>query len=151
MRLNLRHFLILMFFWIILNEKITFSSIIYGIIVTLIVLLVSKGVSLKSNSINNINMLHFAYIALIEIFTSAIKHVFRIIKNTKNLEEITVSFKTKDTYILVLISSIITLSPGTVSIGIENNKIKVLAFIDSSKEETINDILKLEKPFIKNN
>ena len=158
MNKNLKKLLLvvlLIIFWIVLNEEVNKTIMLYGVSFSIIIVYATQKIVFtyeESNIryINPLSLMLFFSIVLIEICMSAVKHVVRIIKNEGSYKVFKVDLDVENIYIKVLISNAITLTPGTITLGIDNNSLNVLGFVreDESIDEIIKGILKFQAPFL---
>lgn len=130
--------LLLMFFWILLSTKLTLLIIIEGFIVSAGIILFLEYISIGHfnifEGIKITQLITFICIVLVEIFKSSMIHIVKIIKNTSYPTVFNVNLRGNEKNINILIANAITLTPGTISLKVYEQRIKVLALVSSEKE-----------------
>ncbi|BEP28115.1 Na+/H+ antiporter subunit E [Helicovermis profundi] len=144
----------LFLFWIILNESLNKTTILYGLGLSIIISFFTIDLVFFSEeknyiTINPITISYFIIIVFVDIIKSTYTQIIRIINNESKVRKVRVKLKFKNIYAKVLISNAITLTPGTISLEIEENIISVLCFAENIKSEKkiVDDIERLQKPF----
>ncbi len=130
MKVNKIHgFFILMVFWVLFSMKTDLASLVLGAAASLTVILVSwefvsekKTIYLPAPKI----FLKYIYFLLIDIYKDSFVHIKRIIKNKSMPNIVEINLPTKDPIILTMLSNYITLTPGTITVDVEENIIYVL-------------------------
>lgn len=150
---SIRLFVLLLIFWIVLNESLEIKVILSGMFYISFVVVLMNIIVFRDDEFiipSARKFIWFTFIITVEIFKSAIIHVIRIIINETNYEVFDVDFENDDVVIISLIANAITLTPGTIALDIKGNVIKVLGFVkDKSQiEKNIASIKKYEKPFL---
>lgn len=148
-------YVLLMFFWLLLNGSFTPKMMIYGTIFSIIIIMFTSNILFKLDD----DMLRlpptwrfvwFGVIVAYAILKASISHVLRIIKNECRYKVLYIQLDTNNTFIITLIANAITLTPGTITLEVEMSKLKVLGFaknerdLDAIKEE----VMQYQKPFL---
>lgn len=130
MKVNKIHgFFILMIFWVLFSMKLDIASILIGAASSLMVILVSwEFVSEKKTIYLPKPKIFLKYISflMIDIYKDSFVHIKRIIKKESMPNIVEIKLPTKDPIILTMISNYITLTPGTITVDVEENIIYVL-------------------------
>lgn len=117
-------------FWCLLNESFSSATVIQGIVIALVtVFTVYYLFSDKkhiSYSINIISLIKYIIVLFINIYLSAIKVCYIILKHNDHPTVIKIKTKVKDDWLQCLVSNAITLTPGTVTIDKTKNNLTVL-------------------------
>lgn len=146
---------LMMFFWIVLNGKADLKVIIYGTIFSVLTIALTYHVmfELDDNIIQlppTWRFIWFGGIVLISIIQSSFEHILRILKNESDFVTFYVTLDTKNIVIITLIANAITLTPGTITLDVEEATLKVIGF--ARTEEEINNmkkaIIDYQKPFL---
>ncbi|MBN2258930.1 MAG: Na+/H+ antiporter subunit E [Clostridiales bacterium] len=141
-------FTVLNIFWLLLTNSLYWIDIVIGLIFSSVVsyfsfkLLQKRKIVLPSINI----VIKYIVVLIYEIFISSFYHILRIISNNEeNIVVFELDFEKRDTLELVMIANFITLTPGTVSIKISNNTIKVVTIESEvgSSEKTKKKLLDL--------
>jgi|LGOV01.1.fsa_nt_gb multicomponent Na+:H+ antiporter subunit E len=137
--------LALLIFWFLLTGEFTYYNIIIGVLIVLFIVYISDVILGDDNQmvgrIKVGNFSKFILFVIIDIYKASLTHMVKIIKNNSRPIIIYVELETKNTFIASLIANAITLTPGTITLEIEENcKLKVLTIIE--KEEEIEKIKK---------
>lgn len=112
-----------------------FINLIVGLFVSIIVTIFSFNV-LFDNTRSKYKVPKFSIILkyflnlIFEIYRSSINHMLRIIKKDCNPIIVEVTLDLTDPLLIMLISNSITLTPGTITVDTENNKLTVLSIKD---------------------
>lgn len=149
-------FLSLFTLWILFTLDFTFWNFIIGAVICAIITYISFDIfydNLKSAiRIPNIIILCKYFIILVwEIYKSSFINIMRIIKKDHDITIVEVELKVKEPLLIIIISNSITLTPGTITIDWNKNKLYVLAMKDDglNGEKIKGDIKeKFEKHFI---
>lgn len=148
----------LFFFWMLLTNNYSVENISIGLVLILLIQILSSFLLkdqpiqiLESISIRKLFV--FLVYVIIDIYRASFQYVFHIINNKSRPELIEIDLKTDDIFIATLIANALTLTPGTVSLSIEEGcKLSVISMIEETEdikylEERI--IRKYEKLLIK--
>jgi len=92
----------------------------------------------------------FGYIVFLAIVKSSVEHIFRIIKNEAEYETFEVTLDTHNVIIITLIANAITLTPGTITLNVNEQTLEVIGFSKGKDniESMRQDILNFQKPFL---
>ena len=158
MRNRLKQFqlyVLMMFFWIVLNGKTDLKVIIYGTIFSVLTIALTYHVmfELDDNIIQlppTWRFIWFGGIVLISIIKSSFEHIIRIIKYENDFVTFDVTLDTKNIVIITLIANAITLTPGTITLDVEDATLKVVGFAKSTEEVEVmkKAIIDYQKPFL---
>ncbi len=158
MRKQLKQFqlyILMIFFWIVLNGNADLKTIISGTIFSALIIKMTYHVMFELD--DNIlklppiwRFIWFGYIVFISIVKSSIQHVIRIIKNEQDFVTFDVHLETKNIVIITLIANAITMTPGTITLDVKDNVLVVVGFSRSEEDvrEMIDEILSYQKPFL---
>ncbi len=149
-------FLTLMFFWLLLNMSMNPINLAAGIAVSALVTALSKGILYNENGYwykpIRVGRLILYLLRLIgEIFKSSLSYLARIIRKDSNPVVVEVELQVEDPLVVAIIANSITLTPGTITVDVDENKLTVISLKDnkSSKESVIKEIHdKFESYFI---
>ena len=125
-------FSILMLFWFILTLNFQSTSILIGIILSFFVSMVSYDFFLKSN-LNIVNrffqilwyLLLYIFVLVYEMFLASFDVLYRVISNDINPEVVYIKSELKSDLAILLLSNSITLTPGTITIDVEDEYLYV--------------------------
>lgn len=143
-------------FWLILCGGLDRRSIVTGIGAVGIVMLVSN-MSLKRYASRHVfiqyhyHIIWFAGILLIEIFRAAYQHIQRVFSGEDQSVIFEIELSVTDEFAIALIANAITLTPGTLTMQVHDQRLTILGFAESDKEieDIRNTILdKFQKPFL---
>src|SRR6056297_2569329 len=149
-------FITLMFFWFLLNMSMNPINLAAGIAVSALVTALSKGILYNENGYwykpIRVGRLILYLLRLIgEIFKSSLSYLARIIRKDSNPVVVEVELQVEDPLVVAIIANSITLTPGTITVDVDENKLTVISLKDnkSSKESVIKEIHdKFESYFI---
>ena len=149
-------FLTLMFFWLMLNMSMNPINLAGGVAVGAFVTLLSKGILYNENGYwykpIRVGRLIVYLLRLIgEIFKSSVSYIARIIKKDSIPIVVQVELRVDDPLVISIIANSITLTPGTITVDVDENKLTVISLkdINSSRESVIDEIHeKFESYFI---
>lgn len=121
--------------WILFTLDFKFWNLKMGIVICIFITCISFDIfydNLKSSIRipNIITLLKYFIILLFEIYKSSFINIMRIIKKDHKLTIIEVELKIKEPLIVTIISNSITLTPGTITIDWDKDKLYVLAMKD---------------------
>lgn len=153
---NYKLFLTLMFFWILIDLKFNPLNLFAGLIICIFVTKFSYGVLYDNNGFEfktiKITILLKYFLNLMwEIYKSSFSYMARIIKKDCEPFIAHVELAVEDPLIIALISNSITLTPGTLTVDADKNKLTVLTLKDCENcGETVSREIKdsFEKYFI---
>ncbi|GAA0723333.1 Na+/H+ antiporter subunit E [Clostridium malenominatum] len=138
------HSIVLVLFWIILSESFSIERVCIGIIIAYIIskfnedLLEYNNKKLRWN-VNKITIFfRYLWLLIIEIFKSCI-NVARIVLSPKmkiSPSTCTIETKLKSNFLRTVLANSITLTPGTLTLFVDDNKIT----IHSLQEENLKDL-----------
>jgi len=145
-----------MFFWLLLNMSMNPINLAAGIAVSALVTALSKGILYNENGYwykpIRVGRLILYLLRLIgEIFKSSLSYLARIIRKDSNPVVVEVELQVEDPLVVAIIANSITLTPGTITVDVDENKLTVISLKDnkSSKESVIKEIHdKFESYFI---
>ncbi len=124
-------FLSMMILWMLLNFNLNFITIIFGVLMSLVVTILSYKILYdETGFIYRGLKLHtlFVYILLLfaEIFKASFVFIINIFKPDYIPTVLTIKLSFKDPVKVAIIANSITLTPGTITIDIEKNAITVM-------------------------
>ncbi|MDQ2086170.1 Na+/H+ antiporter subunit E [Herbivorax sp. ANBcel31] len=117
--------------WIILNESISISSIILGIIFGILSLfiveklLVSNYHEIARNLKLKIIFKYLSYL-IFQIYISGFSAISMIVLGKTNVGIVEITTELKDDMTISILANSITLTPGTVTLSKSGNKLKIL-------------------------
>ena len=152
-RINYKLLLILYVFWILLTLSFTPINLIMGFMASLIATIASRGVlydnRLYKYKIPKLRILvKYLIVLLIEIYKSSFSYILRVIKGDCNPVIIEVELEIEDIFVITMIANAITLTPGTITVDTNKNKLSVLSIKDEGEEVAKNIKEKFEKLFL---
>lgn len=151
---KLELFILLLLFWFILNGQVNIRLIIFGSIFSIVIIRMTYEILFVYDdhltALPSLwHFLWFGVIVFIAIIKSSVSHCFRIIRNDNNYRTFNVKLNSTNVMINTLIANAITLTPGTITLNLEEDCLEVVGFANSDEEieGLIKDIKKYEKPF----
>lgn len=154
--ITLKFFTTLLIFWMLLTFSFSWLNIIAGIIVCFLVTKISYGILYTNEGFIfktiRVNILiKYFFKLMFEIYKSSISYIIRIIKRDCEPCIVEVELSVTDPLIITIISNSITLTPGTMTIDVNDNKLTVLSlnnYTDCAKSIEREIKNKFEKIFI---
>jgi len=148
-------YILLMIFWMILNSNIGLKDIIYGTVFSVLIIKMTYHVMFElDDDILKLppawRFLWFGGIVFVAVIKASFIHVKRILTNENRCETFEVELTTNNIVIITLIANAITLTPGTITLSVEDQTLKVIGFskgqenLDAIKDE----IIGYQKPFL---
>ena len=136
---NYKLFILLYMFWIILTMNFHFTNLIIGLIISIITTMGSNGIlyderGFKVKAPKFLSMIKFIPRLMLEIYMSSFSYIIRIIKKDCDPVFVDVKLNTNNLLIITIISNAITLTPGTITIDTDKNKLVVLSIDDPEKK-----------------
>lgn len=118
-------------FWLLLTLNLELWSIITGLIISSAITKISYGVLYDRNgfrfrTVGIITIIKYFINLLFEIYKSSFNYLVRIIKKDCEPCIVDVVLDVTDPLLISIISNSITLTPGTITVDAEGNKLKVL-------------------------
>lgn len=143
-------------FWLVLCGGLDKRSVITGLGAVLFVMLISN-MSLKRYASRHVfiqyhyHIVWFLWILLIEIFRAAYQHIQRVFSGEDQSVIFEIELSVTDEFAIALIANAITLTPGTLTMQVHDQRLTILGFAESDREiedirRTIID--KFQKPFL---
>ncbi|MTI48475.1 Na+/H+ antiporter subunit E [Sporosalibacterium faouarense] len=138
---NYKLFVLLYFFWIVLTLDFQLTNLIIGLGISSIVSAMTKWIlydksKFKIDTPMLLNVIKFFFRLMIEIYKSSFSYIVRIIKKDCEPIFIEINLNTKNPLIITMISNAITLTPGTLTVDTDKNKLMVLSIDDPTKKGT---------------
>ncbi len=147
--MNIIYILVLTFIWLVFSEKLTFEVFAFGFLISLFLTKFNKSLLNFNKPIIKLGyfLLFVKYIILLImlIIKANIQVALIVLNPHPKLDSIIVDYETKlklDFHKMLLANSI-TLTPGTLTISVENNNLKVHCLKSKFKDEVFNS--KFEK------
>lgn len=120
-----------LFLWVIFAEKITVESIIIGLVVITIVLKLNKDIVTKTKIYINVKKIkyyvQYFLVLIAEVIKANIQVAIIVLSKNPNLDPCIIEYKTKliSEFHQMIFANSITLTPGTLTISLENDIVKV--------------------------
>jgi len=136
-------FLTLMLFWLLLNLSLSPVNLLAGLLVSALVTIISKGILYDENGywykpIRVGRLLLYLVHLVVEIFKSSFSYIIRIIKKDSIPFITEIELEVKDPLVIAIIANSITLTPGTITVDVNENHLTVISLKDcKSNEESI--------------
>lgn len=136
-------FFTLMIFWLLLNMSLNPINLAAGLAVSALVTLLSKGILYNDKGYwfkpIRVGRLLLYLIRLVgEIFKSSFSYLARIVKKDSVPIIVEVELEVEDPLIVSIIANSITLTPGTITVDVNENKLTVISLKDTrSGEESV--------------
>ncbi len=117
--------------WMIWNETFSLRELVRGLVLALITVITTSNYLLREPygqrfNISPFQLLRFVFVLIIEIFRSGFHAIHVTLTNRINIGVIDVPVGIHDPLRGVLVSSAITLTPGTVTIDYDRNRYKII-------------------------
>lgn len=134
-------YLLTTLFWIVLFEKANLSTSVTGLILSIIIISFTEKYLLKESfyQLLNFNILKLSvyfFILLYEIYANAIITIYQIITLQINPDIVTIHTDLKTNTQKCILANSITLTPGTVTIELEDQTLKVL-WLDAKNKNSV--------------
>jgi multicomponent Na+:H+ antiporter subunit E len=123
--------IILTFIWCVLNERFSFSTVIGGLVVSLITFFLLRLIQPDQQknftyNISVIRLIIFVFVVFKEIYVSAYRAIKHILKNEINPQFVSTTTSIKRHWLQALIANAITLTPGTVTVHLKDGSYTIL-------------------------
>ena len=148
-------YILLMFFWMILNGNTDFKVLVYGTVFSVLIIKMTYHVMFElDDDILKLppawRFIWFGLIVVVSIIKASMLHVLRIMKNENSYTTFEVELTTKNIVIITLIANAITLTPGTITINVSDQTLSVVGFSKhpDDVEEMKAEIIGYQKPFL---
>jgi len=117
--------------WCILNGKLNLFHVLFGLFISVLTLILVKLLQPYQNktytyTISIYRMCKFIFVVIVDIYISAYKTIQHLIRNEVNPQFVVTSTKLKRPWLQALIGNAITLTPGTVTIQLNDGNYTVL-------------------------
>lgn len=157
-RREVRLFVMLLAFWIILAGEADNRQIISGIMSSVLAIGIYNWILYNSgaNRVNWISLrtvLRFGAIMMTEIIMSAMSHLRRIVKGRGSTAVCRLQLAVEEELTVTLIANAITLTPGTVTLEVDRRILTVLFYGDIPNQCPLDLLMmveRLQKPFLIN-
>ncbi len=131
--------LFLLTVWFLISGHFTFLPVLPGVLGLLLTSYLIHRTEVKTNSFatNNLNPLSFAFymvFLLKEIIKSNISVAIAVLKGNTQTELVTIDAKFKNEQAKVLLANSITVTPGTMTVGIEKDHLIIHCLTSDTKE-----------------
>lgn len=154
---NIETMLILFVIWIVLFEEITPFVLISGIILSVGVIVFTDQFLLIYGNYEDRYMLNvgqiirYALVLLIEIFSAGWSVIPNIVKGESDVAIITVVTDLKDEFLVDMLANSVTLTPGTVTVEKNGSELRILSLESEGLDEDPHQVLplKVEKLLLK--
>lgn len=130
--------LILVGFWLILNEDYSIYNIgigfligIFTLFITQLYVLDSEIPDIKLKLVGSL-LLYFLYV-FVQVFASSFNLVKSILKNQSNVDRVTIDLPTKYGLINAIICNTITLTPGTITLEMNDYEAEIIVLNPDKK------------------
>lgn len=141
-------YLLYLLVWIIYNGQITLEIVIFGLIIAaLIFAFTCKFMDYsiekeKKNWKNFFRWIHYIFVLILEIVKANLSVLHMIINEAEEIEPVLVTFETdlKTPEKKAFLANAITLTPGTITVTLEENELTVHS-LDASIAEGIDDLI----------
>lgn len=131
--------------WIVLNEKAGYIQIFTGIIISFIGIFFTDYFLLTGNYvqfyyINPIAFIRYLIYLIYQIYKSGFSAIIKVIKGSYDVTIVDYETCLDDDISICMLANAITLTPGTVTIDKDGNKLKILLFQNQSS--FLNEVVK---------
>ena len=137
MKERIKLFAFLMAFWMLLTFEINSYVMLFGVLFSMITTIFSFKL-LEENKVVFPKLsvvIKYTFYLIKEILVSSFMHIRRILSNEEErIAVIDLGFKNQNRFVLVLMANFITLTPGTLALDVEEDKIKILAIESSLRQ-----------------
>lgn len=135
-------FAILTLFWAILRESFSVQSLLFGLLISVITVFSSEKFLLKDSYYDRypyhiIHMIVYGFFLIIEIYKAGLSVALSIITGNINIDVVDITTDINDPYKKSILANSITLTPGTVTLDMNGNLIKVLWLNTQTKQPII--------------
>lgn len=120
-----------LFLWVIFAEKITIESIIIGLVIITIVIKLNKDLFTNTKFYFHIKKIKYYIkyflVLIVEVIKANIQVAIIVLSKNPNLDPCIIEYKTKimSEFHQMILANSITLTPGTLTISIDNNIVTV--------------------------
>lgn len=126
-------------FWLLLTLDFQLTNLIIGIMISFFITVVTVYVLQDKDhlliKIPSLYCLLIFFIRLMyEMYKSSFTYIIRIIKKECDPEFVKVKLNTTDPLIITMIANAITLTPGTLTVDVNQNELVVLSIDDPNKK-----------------
>ncbi len=123
--------LLITLIWCVLNEKFNIATLLTGIIVSIVTLFLLKILQPPTSKTFNystgvIGLIRYVFFVFIDIYKSAFRTIKHILKGEINPQFVASSTRIKKPWLQALIANAITLTPGTVTIHLNDGEYTIL-------------------------
>ena len=149
-------FISLVIFWFVLNGDFDMRQLFSALLCSGFTVYLTREVFNRSGS-KPVKLPHawrivwFIAIVLREIFKAAYTHIVRILSGEDKAKIFRIHLDVKDEFSIAMIANAITLTPGTITLGMDGNKLVVVGYAKNRDEvkaikETV--LVEFQKPFL---
>ncbi|MDY0074690.1 MAG: Na+/H+ antiporter subunit E [Acholeplasmataceae bacterium] len=124
-------FLFMLAFWLLLNFNLKIDTLLFGVVFSLVVTILAYPVlfneqGFRYHGIKLHKMLIYFFVLFIEIFKSAFTYIINLISRKYEPVLFKIDLDLDDPVLVGIVANSITLTPGTISVEIEDHSIYVL-------------------------
>lgn len=149
-------FFSLLIFWFILYGKWSFQVIVFGVCISFFILWMTEKVVFNDTYLFSDKGILFRYawffmIVIISIIKASFSHIAKIYRNRASSDVVIYDLSHSDDLINTMIANAITLTPGTVTISLNDQQLVVACLIESEQDKAhiVKEIQSYEKPFLR--
>lgn len=147
---------VLLIFWLILSGDFGFRTLLSGMLCSSAAIYFTEVLLKRYGStpvwINfHYHIIWFLGIVFVEVFIAAYNHILRIISGGEKSVILDVELDIDDEFVIALIANAITLTPGSLTIGINGKTLTVLGFGETREDiEELRSVIlnRFQKPFL---
>lgn len=128
---RIKFFIVMLLFWFLLNFNFELTTILFGVVISLIVSLFAYEVlhddkGFRFKGIKLYRLVFYLFILFIEIFKSAFFYIINLFKRTYEPVVFKITLDKLDPVKVAIVANSITLTPGTITVDIVNHTIYVM-------------------------
>lgn len=130
-RLDFQWLLVFMGFWVILVGQLDGPTLLLGLVVGAVSLIVTERYLLEASYYDHypLDLLHLAYYGLgliLEIYKAGLSTIPIILTGKINVRVVEIETSLEDDYHRSILANSITLTPGTITLDLQDNRLTVL-------------------------
>ncbi len=131
---------LLVIVWVILHEQLTPRTLLTGVLVSLFTLAFTNGLVLKQDycsryAIRPFALLRYIGVLIVQIYIAGFHAMRKILTGGLNVDIVEIETSLENDFHIALLANSITLTPGTVTMEIEGQRLKVI-WIDAYTKDT---------------
>lgn len=123
--------LLLTAIWTVLNERLTLATVLFGVAMSGVAIVATNRLVLRESyldryTVRPLAVLHYVFRLLWAIYIAGFQAIVRMLQGRVHVGIVDIETRLEDEFAVTLLANSITLTPGTVTLDREGQKLKVV-------------------------